>query len=136
MKSFTMDPVDDFLKSKLNQPDFKPLTPYEAKIAQKHLEPIVAILLKGCGWEDDFCVLFGTNGKITLYLRIAYVAAYSIEGNWEHIKQKIPEIVQYATVAKELRSHRDISLFWIDKRIKDLDWKKFELVLSNATSED
>ena len=124
MKSFTMDPVDDFLKSKLNQPDFKPL------------EPIVAILLKGCGWEDDFCVLFGTNGKITLYLRIAYVAACSIEGNWEHIKQKIPEIVQYATVAKELRSHRDISLFWIDKRIKDLDWKKFELVLSNATSED
>lgn len=124
------------MKSKLNQPDFKPLTPYEAKIAQKHLEPIVAILLKGCGWEDDFCVLFGTNGKITLYLRIAYVAACSIEGNWEHIKQKIPEIVQYATVAKELRSHRDISLFWIDKRIKDLDWKKFELVLSNATSED
>ena len=77
MKSFTMDPVDDFLKSKLNQPDFKPLTPYEAKIAQKHLEPIVAILLKGCGWEDDFCVLFGTNGKITLYLRM-----------WPHVPSK------------------------------------------------
>lgn len=127
-----MNSVNDFLEPKLNQPDFKPLTPYESKIAQKHLEPIVAILLKGCGWEDDFCVLLGTNGKITLYLRIAYVAACSVEGNWNHIKEKIPELVQYATTAKELRRNREIALFWIDKSIKDLNWEKSQTSISKC----
>lgn len=121
----TMNPVDEFLNSKLNKADFKPHTYYEAKIAQKHLEPIVSILLKECGWEDDFCVLIDTKGKITLYLRIAYVAACSVEGNWNYIKEKMPELVQYAIAAKELRSHRNITLYWIDKNMKELNWDNF-----------
>lgn len=130
MESLAMNSVDGFLKPKLNRPDFNPLTPYEAKIAQKHLEPIVSILLKECGWEDDFCVLFGTNGKITLFLRIAYVAACSVEGNWLHIKEKIPELVQYAISAKELRSHSGVALHWIDKSMKDLKWENFETCIA------
>lgn len=115
--------IEEYFRERLNRPDFKPESPYEMKEARKHLEPIVSILLKDCGWEDDFCILIDMNGKIILYLRIAYVAACSVEGTWEHVKTRIPELVEYAIIAKELRTHKDINLHWIEKSMKELNWE-------------
>lgn len=117
--------IQDFFSEKFKNTDYKPESSYERKAAEKHMVPIISILLRECGWEDDFLVSLDMNGEITLYLRIAYVAACSIEGNWAHIKEKIPEIVEYALIAKELRNHTDIHLYWIDKSIKDKNWDNF-----------
>lgn len=117
--------IQDFFSEKLKCGDYKPESPYERKVAETHLIPIISILLMDCGWEDDFHIMMDMNGKIILYLRIAYVAACSTEGTWEQIKAKIPELVEYAMIAKELRNNKDISLYWIDKSLKEVNWKNF-----------
>lgn len=116
--------VEDLLNTKLNQPNFKPLTYYETKIAQEHLVPIVSILLKQAGWDDEFCIKMDANGKLSLYLRVAYVAACSIEGYWDSIKEKIPELIEYANIMRKLRKFKGINIQWIDRSLKDFPWTK------------
>ncbi len=116
--------MEDFFKAKLNQDNLKHLTYHEAKIAREHLLSIVSILLKQAGWEDEFCIRMDYNGKLTLYLRVAYVAACSVGRKWDDIKEQIPDLIEYALLMRKLREYKNINIHWIDKSLKDLPWSK------------
>lgn len=93
----------------------------------KELMAEAAIVLKELGWINEFIMYYYDDRRyIRLYLRMAYVAAFHIDGSWDDIKQRLPSIIPLLKVTIELRKERDIGLLWIEKDVKRLQWAKPE----------
>lgn len=84
-----------------------------------------AVALKELEWENGFVVCHDKDKQnVRLYLRIAYVAAFHIDGRWEEIKSRLPKIIPLLKATVELRKEKSIDLLWVEKDVKDLPWKK------------
>lgn len=91
----------------------------------KELMAEAAIVLKESGWINEFIIYYYDDRQnIRLYLRMAYVAAFHIDGIWEDIKQRLPRIIPLLKVTIELRKEREIGLLWIEKDVKKIQWAK------------
>lgn len=81
-------------------------------------------ILHACGWEHEFTIYYyGDFKHIRLYLRLAYVAACYLDGLWEDIKIRLPDIIPLVKSAMELRKEKDFMMLWIERQIVGLEWK-------------
>lgn len=66
-------------------------------------------ILYECGWEHEFTIYYyGDFRHVRLYLRLAYVAACHLDGLWEDIKIRLPDIIPLVKSAMELRKEKKI----------------------------
>ena len=73
-------------------------------------------ILSACGWGHEFTIYYyGDFKHVRLYLRLAYVAACHLDGLWEDIKIRLPDII--------LRKEKDFMMLWIEHQIVGLEWK-------------
>ena len=87
----------------------------------------VASILKELGWNNDFNVYYFSDKQyVRLYLRLAYVSTYFIDGKWEEIKDRLPKIIPLLKSVVELRKEKNGELLWIEKNVKDLQWVKLD----------
>ncbi len=90
----------------------------------KSLISEAATILQECGWEHEFTIYYyGDWNHVRLYLRLAYVAACHLDGLWEDIKVRLPDIIPLVKSAVELRKEKDFMMLWIDRDIVGLEWK-------------
>ena len=86
-----------------------------------------AIILKDLGWENEFIIYYYSDKQyVRLYLRVAYVSAFHIDGKWEDIKARLTRIIPLLKATVELRKEKDIELLWIEKDVKKLQWASFD----------
>ncbi|MCI6840306.1 MAG: hypothetical protein MR900_10550 [Prevotella sp.] len=86
-----------------------------------------AMLLKDLGWENEFAIYYhGDRKNVRLYLRLAYVSAFYIDGEWTVIKARLPKLVPLLNAAIELRKEKNANLLWVEKDVKDLQWTKLD----------
>lgn len=89
----------------------------------KELLADAAIILKDLGWENEFTIYhYDDKQYVRLYLRVAYVSAFHIDGKWEEIKNRLPQIIPLLKATVELRKQRDSNLLWIERNVKDIQW--------------
>ncbi len=89
----------------------------------KELMAEAAVELKRLDWQNEFVIYYyGDKQYVRLYLRMAYVAAFHIDGKWDEIKARLPKIIPLLLATVELRKEKNIGLFWIEKDLKDLQW--------------
>ena len=87
----------------------------------KELMAEAAVELKRLGWENEFVIYYnGDRQYVRLYLRMAYVAAFHIDGRWEEIKARLPKIIPLLLATVELRKEKNIGLWCVEKDVKDL----------------
>lgn len=93
----------------------------------KELMAEAAIVLKELGWINEFIIYYYDDRQyVRLYLRLAYVAAFHIDGRWEDIKRRLPKVIPLLKTMVELRRERDIGLLWIEKDVRKLQWANLE----------
>ena len=86
-----------------------------------------AIILKDLGWENEFIIYYYSDKQyVRLYLRVAYVSAFHIDGKWEDIKARLPRIIPLLKATVELRKEKDVNLLWIERNVKDLQWASLD----------
>lgn len=93
----------------------------------KELMPDVSSTLKELGWDKEFIIYYFSDKQfVRLYLRIAYVSTYFLDGTWEEIKTRLPKIIPLLKSVVDLRKEKDGELLWIEKNVKDLHWVKLD----------
>ena len=91
----------------------------------RDLRKEASLILKECGWERDFAMYYyGDLNHVRLYLRIAYVGAFHIDGTWDEIKLRLPHIVPMVIQTANLQQEKDIGMYWIDRSVARLEWEK------------
>lgn len=84
-------------------------------------------VLKELGWENEFIIYYYSDRQyVRLYLRVAYVSAYHIDGKWEDIKLRLPKVIPLLKATVELRKERDAELLWVERNVNDLEWTKLD----------
>ena len=93
----------------------------------KELMPDVSSTLKELGWDKEFIIYYFSDKQfVRLYLRVAYVSTYFLDGTWEEIKTRLPKIIPLLKPVVELRKEKNGELLWIKKNVKDLHWVKID----------
>ena len=93
----------------------------------KELMPDVSSTLKELGWDKEFIIYYFSDKQfVRLYLRVAYVSTYFLDGTWEEIKTRLPKIIPLLKPVVELRKEKNGELLWIKKNDKDLHWVKID----------
>lgn len=93
----------------------------------KELMPDVSSTLKELGWDKEFIIYYFSDKQfVRLYLRVAYVSTYFLDGTWEEIKARLPKIIPLLKPVVELRKEKNGELLWIKKNVKDLHWVKID----------
>lgn len=93
----------------------------------KGLMPDVSSTLKELGWDKEFIIYYFSDKQfVRLYLRVAYVSTYFLDGTWEEIKTRLPKIIPLLKPVVELRKEKNGELLWIKKNVKDLHWVKID----------
>ncbi|WP_278745618.1 hypothetical protein [Muribaculum intestinale] len=86
-----------------------------------------AIILKDLGWENEFIIYhYEDRQYVRLYLRVAYVSAFHIDGKWDEIRTRLPKIITLLKATVELRKENNIELLWIEKEVKKLQWTSLD----------
>lgn len=76
--------------------------------------------------QGVYYLLFSDKQFVRLYLRVAYVSTYFLDGTWEEIKTRLPKIIPLLKPVVELRKEKNGELLWIKKNVKDLHWVKID----------
>ena len=93
----------------------------------KELMPDVSSTLKELGWDKEFIIYYFSDKQfVRLYLRVAYVSTYFLDGTWEEIKTRLPKIIPLLKPVVELRKEKNGDLLWIKNNVKDLHWVKID----------
>lgn len=93
----------------------------------KELMPDISSTLKELGWDNEYIVYYYSDKQyVRLYLRVAYVSSYFLDGTWEEIKARLPKIIPLLKSVVELRKEKSGELLWIEKNVKDLQWVKLD----------
>lgn len=93
----------------------------------KELMPDVSSTLKELGWDKEFIIYYFSDKQfVRLYLWVAYVSTYFLDGTWEEIKTRLPKIIPLFKPVVELRKEKNGELLWIKKNVKDLHWVKID----------
>lgn len=82
-------------------------------------------LFSRLGWDGLFSIYRHSDdpSKVRVYFRIAYVSTIFLDGTWEDIKRRMPELIPLIKSYRDLRQHADIATAsWIEPNARNIDW--------------
>lgn len=96
----------------------------------------IAAVLDDYGWQNEFAIYYHEyDPEIRLYLRMAYMGGFYLDGSWEEIKSRLPYIIPLLLAATELRREKGAIVMWTERNLKDLHWFKPEDVIAETKTE-